>query len=72
VRILNYDEAHDWVSNNSRALWDGWDIVIWKRNPNGATNKKGLYRNGSWGIADRYSVNSDGNWRIPNKHDNTN
>ena len=71
MKILDYTGAHSWVENTKHdAFWDGWDIVVWRRNPNGATNRKGMFRKGRWGIADRYSVKSDGTWRIPGKYAN--
>lgn len=71
MKILSYADADNWVDQSRfDAFWDGWNIVIWKPNPNGATNKKGMFRKGRWGIADRYSVKSDGTWRIPTKYAN--
>jgi hypothetical protein len=66
--VLDYDQAHEFVDSKPGAFWDGYEIVLWNKNHNGATNLKGLYRNNLWGIADRISVDDDGKWRLPNKY----
>jgi hypothetical protein len=70
MKVLDYEQAHNVVEANRSLYWDGWDIVSWVRNPNGATNIKGKFRNGKWGISRRYSLNSDGTWKVPNKYAN--
>ena len=67
MKVLDYDQAHEWVDNNRSAFWDGWDIVVFRRNHNGATNVRGMYRNGSWGIATKYPLNDDGTWKVHSK-----
>jgi hypothetical protein len=68
MKSFDYDQAHAWVDSQKNAFWDKWDIVVWNRNHNGATNKNGLFRNGVWGIANRFTLNEDGTWRIPDKY----
>ena len=48
--------------------WDNYDLVIWKKDHNGFTNIKGLFRNNSWGMADRVSVSDQGIWKLPKKY----
>jgi hypothetical protein len=59
---LNYDAAHRFVSTNPNAVWNGWDIELFKATPSGYTNKHGAYRNGNWGIVQRISPNAQGMW----------
>jgi hypothetical protein len=48
--------------------WDNYDLIIWKKNHSGFTDLKGMFRNNSWGIADRVSVDSNGIWVLPLKY----
>lgn len=68
---LNYDEAHQFVSNGRRngidVRWDGWEMVIWKPTHYGFTNKKGAYRRGRWGMESRVTVSEKGTWEVPAK-----
>ena len=48
--------------------WDNYDLVIWKKNINGFTNLKGMFRNNAWGTTERISVGTNGIWKLPTKH----
>ena len=48
--------------------WDNYDLIIWKKDASGYTSKKGLYRNNSWGMAERVSVSNSGVWELPKKY----
>jgi len=67
MKALDYDEAHQVVEAYTDLCWDGWDIVSWVRNPNGATNIRGEFRDG-WGISKRFPLKPDGTWRVPDKY----
>ena len=67
MKALDYDEAHNVVETNGSLHWDGWTIVSWVRNPNGATNLRGEFRDG-WGIAKRFTLRPDGTWLVPDKY----
>lgn len=54
-------------NNKQESFWEGYNLFIWKKNQNGYTDKKGLYRKNSWGIAEKIELNTDGTWRLP-KH----
>ena len=56
------------ASNVVDAYWDNYDLVIWKKNNNGYTNKKGMFRKNSWGIADKVSINNQGMWKLPRQY----
>ena len=66
---LNYAQAHDYVSEQASkgkaVFWDGWDIVIWKKNPSGYMVKNGQFRDGHWGTTRRIKVTDRGTWRAP-------
>lgn len=66
---LNYKQSHKYVSeqasNGKDVFWDGWDIVIFKKNPSGYMVKNGMYRNGQWGTTRRIKVSERGTWRLP-------
>lgn len=67
---LDYDAAHDIVARNKFLSWDGWDIVTWRKDPRGYSDRRGKFINGSWGILFRYKVQRDGTWRIPSNYVN--
>lgn len=48
--------------------WENYDLIIWEKNPSGFSNIKGLFRNNSWGMAERVSVNNVGIWELPKKY----
>ena len=50
------------------SFWDNYDLIIWKNNINGFTDKKGMFRKNKWGIAERISVNENGIWKLPVKY----
>lgn len=55
-------------TSNQESYWDNYDLVIWKKDTNGFTNIKGLFRKDSWGVSEKISVNNDGMWRLPKKY----
>lgn len=59
---LNYDAAHRFVEGYPNASWDGYDILMFKATPSGFTNKRGAFRNGTWGILTRVSPDDKGIW----------
>ena len=50
------------------SFWDNYDLVIWNKNNNGFTNIKGLFRNNSWGLVDKISINEQGIWKLSKKY----
>lgn len=67
---LNYDDAHKFVNNNASKgfYWDGWDIVKWTANPNGYSQKNGMYRNDQWGFFVRIPCTDKGTWAVLSKY----
>lgn len=55
-------------AKNIVPYWDNYDLVIWKKNHSGFTSMNGMFKNNSWGIAEKFSVDKDGTWKIPNKY----
>ena len=55
--------------NNEKQLsfWNNFDLIIWKKDHNGYTNIKGLFKD-SWGVAETISVNENGIWKLPKKY----
>ena len=56
--------------NNSQqeSFWDNYNLVIWKKNPGGYTDIKGMFRNDTWGMTDKVSVNDKGVWALSKKY----
>jgi hypothetical protein len=65
--ITKLKEAEKIVDQFKDLHWEGWDIVSIEYNPDGYTNKFGVFVNNKWAIKKIYSVNRDG-WKIPNKY----
>lgn len=48
--------------------WENYDLIIWKKNNNGYTNQRGMFRKNSWGVADRVFVENNGIWKLPTQY----
>jgi hypothetical protein len=55
-------------ASNIVPYWDNYDLVIWKKDINGFTNIKGIFKQDTWGTAERISVNNNGIWKLPTKY----
>lgn len=49
-------------------FWDNYDLIIWKKDNSGFTDLRGMYRNDTWGKAERISVSNKGIWKLPKKY----
>ena len=56
------------VSKTLDSFWDNYDLVVWKQNKNGYTDKKGMFRKNSWGVAEKFSVDQNGMWKLPKQY----
>lgn len=48
--------------------WENYDLIIWKKNNNGYTSQRGMFRKNSWGVADKVSVENNGVWKLPTQY----
>lgn len=55
-------------NKNQESFWEGYQLLIWKKNINGYTDVKGLFRKNSWGTAEKIDINSQGVWKLPGKY----
>jgi hypothetical protein len=55
-------------AKNIVPYWDNYDLVIWKKDINGFTSIKGIFKQDTWGTAERISVNNNGIWKLPTKY----
>lgn len=62
VFIKRYNNPHQ------ESFWQNYDLFIWSKNSNGYTNINGLFKNNSWGIVDKISINNQGMWNISKKY----
>ena len=67
---LDYATAHEVVERNKFLSWDGWDIVTWRKDPRGYSDRRGKFMNNAWGILFRYTVQPNGTWRVPENYVN--
>jgi len=54
--------------SNQESFWDNYSLLIWRKDPNGFTSKKGMFRKNSWGQVDVIPVNNNGVWALPKKY----
>jgi len=52
------------VSSLPYVRWDGWDVVIYKRDNNGQFRSDGCLINGKWFVARRIVADRKG-WTVP-------
>ncbi|HEY5445855.1 MAG TPA: hypothetical protein VIJ87_15580 [Pyrinomonadaceae bacterium] len=69
---LNISEAHRLVRTQRArgvdAFWDGYTIVFFNPQAKAIYSKKGIYRNGKWGYANRFPVGDDGTWKVDKRN----
>lgn len=57
------------ATNNSLDIfWDNYDLIFWKKNSTGFSDKKGMFRKGTWGIATRLKMTQNGIWILSKKY----
>lgn len=61
---LDLDAAERFVAGHPDAFWDGWTMVLFKPTRSGEHHRKGLYRNGTWGIGNRVEPDAQGRYRF--------
>lgn len=55
-------------AKNIEPFWHNYDLIIWKKDSNGFSNKNGMFRKDSWGIAETITIDSKGIWKLPKKY----
>jgi hypothetical protein len=55
-------------SKDRQSYWDNYNLIIWKKNPTGFSNKNGLFKNNSWGISENFPISTDGTWKMSDKY----
>jgi hypothetical protein len=63
VEVLIKKNKH----KNINAFWDNYSLVVWQKDSSGFTSSKGMFKD-SWGVAEKFSVNNDGIWKVPLKY----
>lgn len=64
---ITLQEAEKIVDANSNLTWDGWTIEAFNKDDNACLLTTGRFRNGSWHKVQRFSVNKNGFYDIPNR-----
>ena len=69
---LNYRGVEIFIQRykkvNQESFWQNYDLLVWQKNANWYTNINGMFRKNMWGIAEKFSVNSNGTWTLPGKY----
>jgi hypothetical protein len=53
---------------NLDTYWDNYNFIIWKKDIGGIYDINGVYRNNTWGIANKFPVTTKGTWALPSKY----
>jgi len=61
---LDLPAAERFAEGHPDAFWDGWTLIIFKQDKRGEYNRRGLRRNGQWGIASRVEPDVQGRYRF--------
>lgn len=61
---LDLAAAERFVDGHPDAFWDGWTLVLFKPSQAGATHRKGIFRDGQWGLANRVEPDTTGRYRF--------
>jgi hypothetical protein len=48
--------------------WDNYDLIIWKKDSGGFTSIKGMFKENTWGTAERIAVAANGTCKLPTKY----
>jgi hypothetical protein len=54
------------VESNKSLSWEGWDVVLLKKNPAGYMSPDGVFSNGNWYLKTKFALSEIG-WDIPSK-----
>lgn len=49
------------------SFWNNYDLILWKKDASGFYDTNGSFHKNNWGIIEKFSINNNGNWRLP-KH----
>ena len=55
-------------AKNIDPFWDNYSLIIWKKDSSGYTNKNGMFRKDSWGIAETVPLNNQGICKLSKKY----
>jgi hypothetical protein len=50
------------------AFWDGYTLIVWKKDATGFSNKRGMFRNNTWGLTNRFPLTNGGDWDLPDRY----
>ena len=62
IFIKRYNKA------DQESFWENYNLLIWKKNPNGFTSINGMFRKNTWGQINVIPVNDQGVWVLPKKY----
>ena len=61
---ISLEQAESLVKSRRDMFWDGWTIVQVKPHAGAWLRTDGVFRNGKWYIAKRYSLNDEGKYEV--------
>lgn len=64
--ITSLSKMEEIVESHPNLSWNGWDVVMYKKNDAAEFSANGCYKNGNWYNKYVYPIMEDG-WSIPEK-----
>ena len=55
-------------TQSQESFWNNYDLIIWKKDSGGITSIKGMFKENTWGTAERIAVANNGIWKLPTKY----
>lgn len=69
---VNHENADKFVAQQQKAgvevFWDGWTMVFFRENEESFFTKWGVLRNGKWGYANKFDMDSEGVYQIDSRN----
>lgn len=66
MQITSLDKMETIVKSRSNLEWDGWDVIVYKRDNAGFLKQDGAFRYGRWHTMQRIPVTREG-WSVPKR-----
>jgi len=67
THFVIYDEIDQFVKTQPNMTFEGWDVLVDRRNHAGWMKKAGVQKNGSWFVRTRVSCDAKGVWAFEDR-----
>jgi hypothetical protein len=67
THFVIYDEIDEFVTKQPNMVFEGWDVLVDRRNHAGWMRKAGVQKSGTWYTRQRVSCNAKGVWEFEDR-----